>query len=323
MRLHITNGDCAADALKKAGIEDEILPWRDLLHEGPAPSGKTLRQMSKIRASFIMKLWPHIRNVDKGFRKRDRTLEGFRKFDETVLWFEHDLFDQLQLIQILDWLHGRKLGNSKLSIVITGEYIGQDIDLWKYYRSRKKVSSGQLKLAKSAWTAFCSPDPRGLLKTIHGKTSCLPYLSDSLTRHLQQFPSHENGLNRTERQILEAVVSRIHSPCGIFKECQKLEEPKFMGDATFWIYLENLINCKRPLLKTKNGRPFLDPAKFADADGFDKQKILLTKTGSKVLEDKADWIELNGIGKWLGGVHLSKDNVWRWEEESGIIQRLS
>ncbi|MFZ2655105.1 MAG: DUF1835 domain-containing protein [Victivallales bacterium] len=110
--LHITNGDCAGDALKKAGMEGEILPWRDLLHEGPVPAGRSLRQMSQIRAGFIMKLWPHIKNVDKGFRKRDRTLECFRKFDETVLWFEHDLFDQLQLIQILAWFHGRKLGTA-------------------------------------------------------------------------------------------------------------------------------------------------------------------------------------------------------------------
>jgi hypothetical protein len=28
--------------------------------------------------------------------------------DEIVLWFEHDLYDQLQLLQLLDWLavHG-------------------------------------------------------------------------------------------------------------------------------------------------------------------------------------------------------------------------
>ncbi len=312
--LHITNGDCAVEAIRKAGIKGEVLPWRDLLHEGPVPSGKSLRQMSQIRARFIMGLWPEIKGVDKGFQKRDRLLASFRKFDETVLWFEHDLFDQLQLIQILDWFHGRKLGNSKLSIVITGEYIGPGMNLRKYLSVRKKVSTSQLELAKSAWHAFCSRNPRNILKIISNDTSCLPYLRLSLERHLQQFPSHENGLNRTERQILEAVRSGVHSPHEIFQECQKLEEPKFMGDAVFWIYLENLINCKRPLLKTKNGLPFRQPANFANREDFNKQRIQLTEAGKKVLFNKADFIALNGIDKWLGGVHLTGKNILRWNQ---------
>ncbi|OGV37984.1 MAG: hypothetical protein A2X48_07715 [Lentisphaerae bacterium GWF2_49_21] len=314
MILHITNGDCAVDALKKAGMEGEILPWRDLLHEGPVPAGKTLGQMSKIRARFIMQLWPHIKSVDKGFAKRDRLLASFRKYNETILWFEHDLYDQLQLIQILDWFHGRKKGTSRLSIVITGEYISEGIHLNKYFRARKKVSSEQLNLAKSAWSAFCSPDPRNILKIISRDTSSLPFLGSSLIRHLQQFPSCENGLNRTEKQILEAVDSGAYSPSSIFKKCQKLEEPKFMGDAVFWIYLENLINCRYPLLKLKNCKKFHPPAKFANINDFNSQKILITKTGIQVLQSKADWIELKGIDKWLGGVHLREKNVWRWDE---------
>ncbi len=315
--LHITNGDCAAEAIKKAGIKGEILPWRDLLHEGPVPSGKTISQMSRIRARFIMELWPHIKDVDKGFRKRDMILASFRKFDETVLWFEHDLFDQLQLIQILSWFHGRRIGTAKLSIVITGEYIGEKMDLPKYFRSRKKVSAAQLELAKAAWTAFCSKDPRDIVETISSGTSrlsCLPYLAASLKRHLEQFPSAENGLSRTERQILEAVKSGVRSPKAIFQACQKLEEPKFMGDATFWIYLQTLINCSHPLLRLKGGTR--SPAKFANSGDLDRQNILLTDNGLQVLEGKADFIALNGIDKWLGGVHLTRKNLWRWNGSS-------
>ncbi|MFZ2654694.1 MAG: hypothetical protein WAX69_07225 [Victivallales bacterium] len=80
-----------------------------------------------------------------------------------------------------------------------------------------------------------------------------------------------------------------------------------------------MIKCKHPLLKTKSGKPFLHPAKFADAEDFDNQNILMTKTGSKVQKDKADWIDLNGIGKWLGGVHLRKGNIWRWDDNAGKI----
>ena len=37
----------------------------------------------------------------------DHTLEEAGAYDEVVLWFEHDLFDQLLLIRTLDLLRGR------------------------------------------------------------------------------------------------------------------------------------------------------------------------------------------------------------------------
>ena len=49
--LHITNGDSVA--LKLTGLEGDILFWRDVLHEGPAPSGLTLDQLSALRAGFL------------------------------------------------------------------------------------------------------------------------------------------------------------------------------------------------------------------------------------------------------------------------------
>ncbi|MGI9511113.1 MAG: hypothetical protein ACR2QJ_17380 [Geminicoccaceae bacterium] len=33
--LVITNGDSAADRLRAAGCKAGILPWRDVLHDGP------------------------------------------------------------------------------------------------------------------------------------------------------------------------------------------------------------------------------------------------------------------------------------------------
>lgn len=53
MTLHITNGDVAATVIEKAAIGGEVLPWRDVLHEGPVPAGLSLEQMSEIRAQFI------------------------------------------------------------------------------------------------------------------------------------------------------------------------------------------------------------------------------------------------------------------------------
>lgn len=51
--LHITNGDSVVDWLLAAGVPGAMLPWRDVLHEGPVPAGLSLQKLSEVRARFI------------------------------------------------------------------------------------------------------------------------------------------------------------------------------------------------------------------------------------------------------------------------------
>ena len=44
-RLIITNGDSAAACMREARLDGEILPWRDILHEGPVPAGLDLEDL--------------------------------------------------------------------------------------------------------------------------------------------------------------------------------------------------------------------------------------------------------------------------------------
>ncbi len=58
--LHITNGDSAAGVMREAGFDGEILPWRDVLHEGPVSAEPPLTTLSHLRAHFIAdKGWPN------------------------------------------------------------------------------------------------------------------------------------------------------------------------------------------------------------------------------------------------------------------------
>jgi hypothetical protein len=47
----------------------------------------------------------------------------------------------------------------------------------------------------------------------------------------------------------------------------------------------------------------------------------ITKVGESVHDGQADFVEMNGIDTWLGGVRLlGKSNLWRWDDAA---QRLS
>jgi hypothetical protein len=159
-----------------------------------------------------------------------------------ALWFEHDLFDQLQLIQILDCLHGSK---ADLSLICIDEYLGcltgpQLAELWP---RRHAVTPAELELASAAWQAFRSPDPTEIEKLLRRDTSALPFLAGALPRHWQQFPSVENGLGRTERQILEAVDAGHRDFHSLFVADRQREERIFMGDSTLKRYIDCLIGA--------------------------------------------------------------------------------
>jgi hypothetical protein len=128
-------------------------------------------------------------------------------------------------------------------------------------------------------------------------------------------------VNRTEQAILKAVQDGNSKPGNIFAAAQACEESRFMGDSLFWLYLARMTESKRPLLRASKGG-FVLPSLCASWPEFNEQQMVITRAGERVLANELDWIEINGIDKWLGGVHLTSsagENPWRWNPE---MQRL-
>lgn len=331
--LHITNGDSAADLIKDAVFTGQILAWRDVLHEGPVPAYLELPQLSEVRATYIVAQgWGKLYEVKASFAERDALMRRFREHDEIVLWFEHDLYDQLQLIQLLAWFFQRERGATKLSLICIGEYpgihpfhgLGQLTanQMAALFPVRHIVTHKEMKTGFLAWQAFTSPDPTELEKLLATNLTALPFLRHALLRHLQQFPATHNGLARTEQQILAAVAAGKHTPQEIFVFDQAQEEAVFMGDWTLWSYVKRLCEAAEPLLRVENGTRFFLPLDEPNPE-FLAQKFFLTEAGQAVLDGEFDAIELNGMDRWLGGVHLQGyDAAWRWDGIKLVASQL-
>lgn len=313
--LHITNGDEAARLLKATGFEEVILAWRDVLHEGPVPAGHNLHTLSDVRANHLSRRnWGTKHALLDAFRERNDILERFHEHDEVVLWFEHDLYDQLQIAQILDFFATRKQSATNLSMICIDRY--PDIPSFRglcdlapehvtaLFGKRQSVTHAQLLLAVAVWEAFCRPTPDGLVMLLKKDTSPLPFMAAALRRHLESFPSVRNGLGRTEHHALGAIASGIEDPVVLLKAHWKQEEYPFMGDWTYWAALKDLASGAYPLIDIQGPH---------DDSAFPNTRLSLTHDGSRVLAGDRDAIALNGIDRWFGGVHLKGSEArWRW-----------
>jgi hypothetical protein len=299
--LHVTNGDAAVTAIRATGAEGEILPWRDVLHEGPVPAPATLDSLRAVRARFLAAQgWGTAVELAREIEERDRRLARGIAEGEVVLWFEHDLYDQLQLAQVLDWFASARRGGAaetRLTLAQSDDYLGPMAAerLRALFESRREVTDAQLEAAQRAWGAFASSDPRAL-EAVLDTLDALPFMRASLVRHLEEFPAVENGLSRTERQTLETLVVGSYTFQDLFHAAHHdREEPIFLGDAVFLSLLRALAAGEEPLLR------------------MDNEKVWLTDVGRAVLAGNRDRVETLGIDRWLGGVHLKGRRVpFRW-----------
>jgi hypothetical protein len=314
--LVITNGDAAGELLRKTLQGTEILPWRDVLYEGPVPLTDTLEDLTAIRAEYLAGAGGgELGSIEFELTARDSGLSLSPRFDRVVLWFEHDLYDQLQLLQILDWFAAHPRDDGALKLVQTQDYIGRQTpeDIAKLTETGQTVSKAQLQLAKRAWSAFRQPTPEAWAGLLDDDLTALPFLRAAVVRMLEELPGPD-GLTRTERQILTTIQAGPITPLALFPAVQKQEEAVFMGDWSFWRLLDALALADAPLIAGLDAAPFQHDAPEL-ARPYLTSQLTLTPLGEEVLAGRSDWLAINGIDRWWGGTHLTNDAVWRFDTE--------
>jgi Domain of unknown function (DUF1835) len=325
-QFHITNGDSAAGTIRQAGLAGDVLPWRDALHEGPVPRLPTIEELSVVRAEFIAREWTPSSTMDVSgeFKDRDRLLRVHTRSSEITLWFEADLYDQLQLLQLLDWFQAHP-SVYPLHLICIGEHeeiprfdgLGQlsPTQMAALIPRRQPVLDDHCELAARAWSAFTAADPSELARLVdHTDTSTLPFLRDALRRHLQELPHVRGGLSRTERQSLQLLREGPRTLKDLFIVNQRLEDRVFMGDSIFHYRMEQMSRGPAPAIHLAPGEKTTSPT----APRWLTMAATLTSAGARYLDGADDFVESNGVDRWMGGVHLTSATQWRWDEHQGV-----
>ncbi len=313
--LNITNGDCAVDIMKESGINGTFLPWRDVLHEGPVPTSLSLEALSEVRAQYIFNRgWISSSEVASCFKDRDKVITSFSDYDQVILCFEHDLYDQLQLIQILDWFADQQLDKTALRMICIDRYLGMlsPAEMSALVEEEKEVTQTQLTLAKKAWSAFCAPSPTAWHALLNENTVALPFLDGAIIRLLEEYPNKKNGLSRTAHETLKILASN-NMPAGkLFELYINTEERKFLGNTSFWCILREMLGTQPALMTLPKNIELTLPTK-------PEQVLSITPAGHDILAGKLNWLDLIQVDYWLGGVHQQKGNTWCWDSKSKKI----
>lgn len=250
--LHIANGDHTAEIIKNTTLEGDVIVWRELLCEGPICNEVGSDDFWKKRYDYFEDEIgiSRIDYFDKTI-KEILKLTDVPKQTEIVLWFEFDLFCQVNLMALCSFILRNFKKEVTYSLVCTGYLKGKDrlqslsdfssseyIDL---YKNRINLSKVNLEFADSCWKVYAENDVEKL-KEFNFKNRKFMYLPAAINQHLKRFPT-ENGLNEIQQKIVEVISLKPLTENEIVRELliwQQAETVYGFGDLQYFLELKKL-----------------------------------------------------------------------------------
>lgn len=352
--LHVTSGDIVADTIRQSGVirpapvvavpdrdPDEVIAWRDVLYEGPVRAGLSPVNLAHERAQYIAaRGWEPYILARQALGRRDSAIASTRRQEEVTLWFEDDLHDGLQLIQILGLLTRNRPPATTYTWVLapaagqpggTHGFAGlAPDDVPALLAGRRAIPDSAWVAGRAFWDAFISGDPAWLPEAIERLEPEEPILGNSARRLLAEFPGADDGLSASERGLLRAIADQPATPAEAFTAAQLQEPRPFLGDRQAWDRLDAFATAPRPLIAPADGSPWVSPRvdllspDDPDMTAFAAQRLTLTGEGAATLAGRRDWLSNGGTGRWLGGYRISDpEGSWRYAPATATLRRAA
>ena len=167
--LHITNGDMTTNYLKKLKFSGEFITWREMLCEGKTTIDVGSENFWKNRYDFFKSSYKISKQKFIDYTVKEyRSLCNKKNQKEIVLWFEYDLFCQINMIAVLSWLKQYRKGYN-ISLVCSGK-VGNSKNMFalselnekqiqNHYKNRIELTQDDIEYADYIWQLYCSDSP--------------------------------------------------------------------------------------------------------------------------------------------------------------------
>ena len=289
-QLHITNGDSLTDRLRLLQLKGDIITWREMLCEGKTLTNVGSESFWKTRFEFLNKNYKVTKSwfVEKTL-KEYRSLCNHKQQDQIILWFEYDLFCQINMLAVISWLKTHRK-YAHISLVCSGKEddsdkmygLGEldDERLLKAYENRVELTQDDIEYADYVWQLYCSDNPIRLENLTDFKNYQFDYLSEAIKGHLKRFPTIKNGLNEVENHILRlSVDKKPKSKRELMRTVLSDQGVYGFGDSQY----ERIITSLKPLYTAFN-------------------PVRLSKKGKEILNGQANYYSsIRDNESYLGG----------------------
>ena len=208
-------------------------------------------ELVRLRAADMAEgLGEPVGNIEADLKSWRAAVDDDTKYSELVLWYEHDLFDQLNLIQVLTRISRERPIRKPVSLVSIDSYPGhpdfkglgelRPEDIAALYQQRRRVTPEQFAVASRAWDAFRSQDRARLEALLLEDLSALPFLARALRRYLDEAPAEPGGLTRSEQRLLDELARGPVDIHTAWKRMHAGEDAFYITDSSFWSLLKRL-----------------------------------------------------------------------------------
>lgn len=305
--------------IEAARIPGAVSIWADPLHDGPVPGGLNDGELLDMRARHLGGPdEPSLSETAAGLKEWRRVIAAHDTYRELVLWYEHDLFCQLNLIQLLTWIRDHVPTSKSVSLICIDSYPGRptfkglgeltERELASLLDTRQPLTDAQYAVAARAWHAFREPTPEPLDRLRESDTSALPYLASAITALLREYPWTSDGLSRSERRLLQVAAAGSLTLASAFPRMDDGQRAYYVTDTSLNDLADELAGTTPPLLTASDGEML-------------RRTVAITETGREVLAGRLDRVAVCGLDRWFGGTHVQPGNMWRWDEERQKIGR--
>jgi hypothetical protein len=230
MDTHILNGDALAN---KFGLPGRQIVFRECLIDGPS-SSDSLQEFWKQRSKYIYETFSsatdEYKNKVIGELKKVHDVEPGSDLN---LWFEHDLFCQVNLWFALYYISYSQI-NCHLYIVYptASDWCGfgrlTTDQLTDCFKARLNVDDESLNLALQLWNAYRRHELNKIAELSQTRSHCFPRLKDLCNAHLERYPL--KGIGRPVYRLKEILAEGITDFNVLFKRFNDTEAIYGFGD---------------------------------------------------------------------------------------------
>ncbi len=232
-QYHILNGDSLKEQFPKS-LEGEVIVARECLVDGDV-QGTSLDEFFQTRARFISQTYEGYE--EDGYFKE--TLPEFQKMQniemdsDVFLWFEDDLFCQVNFWFVINLLHKSARHNS-IYLVRPSVHTQYGFSAFKPSELitlfESKLQLNRIDELAQLWEFYQKDDFEGLFQMAQELHEVYPFLIPAVKAHLERRPSEGNpGRPMTSlAEIMKELQTKEFGP--VFREFCKRESIYGFGD---------------------------------------------------------------------------------------------